>query len=109
MSRFEQERPFEEPWQAQAFALAVKLHERGLFDWREWAETLGAELKAAPARSYYESWLAALEGLVTAKSLMSEQERVARVAAWDKAARATPHGQPILLENATPSFDFRPV
>ena len=88
---------FAEPWEAQAFAMAVKLNEAGVFQWGEWAETLGAELKAQPERPYYESWLAALERLVLAKGVMTEDERVARVEAWDRAARATPHGQPISL------------
>lgn len=88
---------FAEPWEAQAFAMAVKLNEAGVFGWGEWAEALGAELKAHPQRPYYESWLAALEKLVEAKGVMSEAERLARVEAWDRAAKATPHGQPIEL------------
>jgi nitrile hydratase accessory protein len=88
---------FAEPWEAQAFAMAVKLNEAGVFQWGEWAETLGAELKAHHERPYYESWLAALERLVLAKGVMTEGERLARVEAWDRAAKATPHGQPITL------------
>ena len=88
---------FAEPWEAQAFAMAVKLNEAGVFSWGEWAETLGAELKTQPLRPYYESWLAALERLVESKGVMSEGERLARVEAWDRAAKATPHGQPIEL------------
>lgn len=92
---------FAEPWQAQAFALAVRLHEQGLFTWREWAEALGAEIAAAgphdaPER-YYEHWLAALEKLTERKGLISAAERLARRDAWERAARATPHGQPIVL------------
>jgi len=62
---------FSEPWQAQAFALAVKLSEQGHFTWKEWAAMLADELKAADNRGepddgthYYEHWLAALERLV---------------------------------------------
>lgn len=88
---------FAAPWEAQAFALAVKLNEAGVFSWTEWAEMLGAELKAEPERAYYESWLAALEKLVEAKGVMTGLERLARVEAWDRAAKATPHGQPIRL------------
>ena len=44
-----------------------------------------------------ESWLAALERLVEAKGVMTAPERLARVDAWDRAAKATPHGQPIVL------------
>lgn len=88
---------FAEPWEAQAFAMAVKLNEAGLFSWTEWAGTLGAELRALPERPYYESWLAALEKLVEAKGVMTSPERIARIDAWDRAAKATPHGQPIKL------------
>jgi nitrile hydratase accessory protein len=88
---------FAEPWEAQAFAMAVKLNEAGVFQWSEWAETLGAELEAHPNRPYYESWLSALEMLVEAKGLMTEAERHAREEAWERAAKATPHGQPISL------------
>ena len=94
---------FAEPWQAQAFAMAVKLNETGVFTWPEWADYLGAEIKAAgshPERGdYYDHWLAALEKIVEAKGLMSRDERLARRDAWDRAAKATPHGQPIELTN----------
>lgn len=107
------EKPFSAPWEAQVFALAVKLNEAGLFTWNEWAATLGAELAREPQRPYYESWLAALERISEGHGAMTGPERIARIAAWDRAARATPHGQPILLENAGktsgPSFDFSPV
>lgn len=88
---------FAEPWEALAFAMAVKLSEAGVFQWSEWAETLGAELKSQPERPYYESWLAALERLVEAKGVMTEMERLARVEDWGRAAKTTPHGQPIVL------------
>jgi nitrile hydratase accessory protein len=97
---------FREPWEAQAFAMAVALHERGLFAWTEWAETLAAEIKAAQAAgdpdqgdTYYRHWLAALEKLVARKALTSEAELATRRDAWDRAARATPHGLPIELAN----------
>ena len=88
---------FAEPWEAQAFAMAVKLNEAGVFSWSEWTERLGAELKAAPQRPYYESWLVALETLVERKGLIGSEERQDRIEAWDRAAKATPHGQPIAL------------
>lgn len=88
---------FAEPWEAQAFAMAVKLNEAGLFTWTEWAQVLGAALHGVPDRPYYESWLAALEQLVEAKGLMTPPERLDRIDAWDRAAKATPHGQPIVL------------
>ena len=91
---------FREPWEAQAFAMAVKLHEAGAFTWSEWAEMLGRELHGLPERPYYECWLAALETIVERKGLMSPEERQSRILAWDRAARATPHGKPIVLSRS---------
>ncbi len=95
---------FAEPWQAQAFAMAVQLHANGLFTWPEWAAALSQEIKRAQAEgdpdtgeTYYHHWLATLERLVAEKGAASPQELVERKAAWDRAARATPHGQPIVL------------
>jgi len=102
---------FAEPWQAQAFALAVKLSEQGHFTWKEWAAALAAELKSAAARGepddgshYYEHWLAALERLVAAKGLSSTAALLARKEAWANAYRHTPHGKPVeLLPNTNRS------
>ncbi len=92
---------FAEPWQAQAFAMTVKLHENGLFTWTEWADALSAEIAAAgpddAAESYYSHWLAALEKITASKGAMSDAERLERKDAWDRAAKATPHGSPIEL------------
>jgi len=95
---------FAEPWQAQAFALAVKLSEQGHFTWKEWAAALAEELKAAADRGepddgshYYEHWLATLERLVTAKGLTDRAALLARKEAWADAYRHTPHGKPIEL------------
>jgi nitrile hydratase accessory protein len=91
------ERVFDEPWQAQAFALAVKLSEQGYFTWKEWAAALADELKTEATREYYEHWLAALERLVTAKGLADSAELVERKEAWANAYRHTPHGKPVEL------------
>lgn len=95
---------FAEPWQAQAFALAVRLSTHGCFTWKEWAAALADELKAAADRSepddgsrYYEHWLAALERLVASKGLSSRDEMLARKNAWADAYRHTPHGKPVVL------------
>jgi nitrile hydratase accessory protein len=94
---------FAEPWQAQAFALVVALHERRLFSWGEWAQALSAEVKSEAAAldgsDYYEHWLKALEKLLAAKGVAGSGEIDALAAAWERAAHATPHGKPILLEN----------
>jgi nitrile hydratase accessory protein len=90
---------FAEPWQAQAFALAVKLSEQGHFTWKEWAAALADELKGKTddGSHYYEHWLAALERLVTAKGLSDPAAMVARKEAWADAYRHTPHGKPVEL------------
>ncbi|MCH7978685.1 MAG: nitrile hydratase accessory protein [Acidobacteria bacterium] len=98
---------FAEPWQAQAFALAVKLSEQGHFTWKEWAAALADELKAAADRGepddgshYYEHWLAALERLVTEKGLTDPAALLKRKEAWAEAYRHTPHGKPVELSAA---------
>lgn len=95
---------FREPWEAQAFAMAVRLHERGLFSWAEWAETLAGQIARAQARgdrdlgdTYYRHWLDALETIVAAKGASSAAELERYRDAWDHAADRTPHGQPIEL------------
>jgi len=96
---------FKAPWEAQAFAMTLSLHTRGVFTWREWADTLAAELAAAAARGepddgthYYQHWLAALEKLVATKQLIPDDELARRIDEWDAAARATPHGKPVQLK-----------
>jgi len=95
---------FAEPWQAQAFALAVKLSEEGHFTWPEWAEALTYELKAATERGecddgteYYHHWLKALERLVLEKGLTDVAALGERKEAWADAYRHTPHGMPVEL------------
>lgn len=95
---------FEEPWQATAFALAVELHAKGAFTWKEWAAALSEELKAAAARGepdngthYYDHWLAALERLVRERGLSDRDSLVVRKNAWADAYRRTPHGKPVEL------------
>ena len=97
---------FAEPWQAQAFAMTVALHKAGLFTWPEWADALSKEIKRAQAEgdpdhgdTYYHHWLKALEGLIVAKGVADETLLNALRDAWDRAADATPHGQPIVLAN----------
>src|SRR6266478_4937268 len=95
---------FREPWEAQAFAMALTLHERGLFTWNEWAATLADEIKRAQAQgdadtgeTYYRHWLATLERLVAEKGVASADTLTRYRDAWDHAADRTPHGSPIEL------------
>jgi nitrile hydratase accessory protein len=96
---------FREPWEAQAFALALSLNERGVFSWKEWAAALGDEIKKAQAagdpdtgETYYRHWLATLERLVAAKGLADPLMLARTRNAWQRASARTPHGMPIELE-----------
>ena len=95
---------FSEPWEAQAFAMAVRLHEQGLFTWPQWAATLADEITRAQAAgdpdtgaTYYHHWLAALERLVAESGAASADDLERTSEAWRRAAHRTPHGQPIDL------------
>lgn len=96
---------FSEPWEAQAFALAVQLSRRGLFTWSEWTDAFAAEIKEAQAAgdpdlgdTYYRHWARALEKLVTAKGGIDATTLTERAEAWRRAYLNTPHGKPINLE-----------
>jgi nitrile hydratase accessory protein len=101
---------FREPWEAQAFAMTLALHERGLFTWPEWSVALGDEIKRAQAagdpdtgETYYSHWLAALERLIAEKGVADSTTLARYRNAWVHAADRTPHGAPVEL---TPD-DFR--
>jgi nitrile hydratase accessory protein len=96
---------FGEPWEAQAFAITLALHRRGLFTWTEWSTRLAVEIERAQAggapdtgETYYRHWLAALERLVADKRLSDQAELARYRDAWRRAADRTPHGTPIELE-----------
>ncbi len=98
---------FRQPWEAQAFALALALHERGLFSWNEWTAALGDEIKKAQAagdpdtgETYYHHWLNALERIVAAKGLADPGALARTRSAWANACARTPHGTPIELQAA---------
>jgi len=98
---------FKAPWEAQAFAMTLRLYQAGHFTWAEWAAALSAEIKRAQAQgdpdlgdSYYQHWLRALEHLAAAKGLVSPQSLEGRTEAWRHAHDRTPHGQPIVLSEA---------
>ena len=95
---------FREPWEAQAFAMTLALHERGLFTWGEWAAALAAEIKRAQGagdpdtgETYYRHWLATLERIVAAKGLADAATLARTREAWQRACERTPHGTPIEL------------
>jgi nitrile hydratase accessory protein len=96
---------FREPWEAEAFAMAVALQERGLFAWSEWTAVLADEIKRAQAKgdpdtgeTYYRHWLAALERIVAEKGVTDAAALARYRDAWDRAADRTPHGAPIVLQ-----------
>jgi nitrile hydratase accessory protein len=98
---------FQQPWQAQVFAITLALQARGLFSSTEWSEALGQEIRRAQAagdpdtgETYYQHWLAALEGLVVAKGLVAVRTLAFYRQAWKEAAERTPHGTPIRLTDA---------
>ena len=95
---------FNAPWEAQAFAMTLALHERGEFSWKEWAETLAAVIgevkqrgEADTGANYYRHWMTALERISARKGIVTEALLQERRALWEEAARRTPHGQPIQL------------
>ena len=107
---------FAAPWQAQAFALALALHERGCFTWPEWAAALTAAIQRAQAAgdadtgsTFYEHWLNALEALVIAKGLADAERLRALGHAWEGAAVRTPHGEPIALSDTERAIAHRPT
>lgn len=90
---------FAAPWEARVFAMTVEAHAAGLFTWGEWAETLGGELGRDPRgdQGYYLHWLSAFEKILADKAVADPGALEDLRSAWDAAARATPHGQPIEL------------
>jgi nitrile hydratase accessory protein len=96
---------FCEPWEAQAFAMTLALHESGLFTWPEWAAILADEIKRAQeagdpdtGETYYRHWLQALERIVAEKGVTTSESLARTREAWTRAAVRTPHGVPIELK-----------
>ena len=94
---------FPEPWAAEAFAITVHLHERGLFTWNEWAETLSRELhqpgRAEDGSDYFDCWVAALSAILVKLGVADADMILDLQKSWQRAAEATPHGRPIELAN----------
>jgi len=82
---------FKAPWEALAFGLVVKLHERGVFSWKEWADALAAVIREAGAAgdpdrggTYYLHWVKALERVVIGRGLADETLLAALADALEK-------------------------
>lgn len=94
--------PFEDPWQAQLFALTVALNESGVFEWSEWTAVFGPRVRSVEAEDYWAVWSEALIALLEAKGVTGMEEVAGLTARWQAAARATPHGRPIVLDAGDP-------
>ena len=97
---------FKEPWQAQAFAMAVTLSEAGLFSWQEWSSELGLSIQSRQKKgdpedgeTYYLHWLETLEKMLSRKNLIEHADLLMRISEWEEAYLKTPHGQPVQLES----------
>jgi nitrile hydratase accessory protein len=94
---------FAEPWNAQAFAMTVHLHQKGVFTWSEWAAALSGEVhgdgRAEDGSDYFDCWVAALCGLLIEKGIADDETILGLQESWQRAAEATPHGKPIELSN----------
>ena len=96
---------FDEPWQAEALAIADTLVQNGMFSASAWSEALGAALAQAENSgaadnqgTYYQCVLSALEGLVAENSEIDRQAMSGKREDWKQAYRSTPHGQPVKLK-----------
>ena len=96
---------FKEPWQAQAFAMAVTLLEAGLFSWQEWSSELGASIQSQQKKgdpdygeTYYHHWLETLEKILSRKNLIEHADLIQRITEWKEAYLQTPYGKPVQLE-----------
>lgn len=95
---------FEAPWHAQAFALAVYLNERGVFDWPEWTQVFGAVLaehglakELDGGDDYFLAWVGALERICSEKGVAELEALSALKTSWERAYLATPHGAPVRI------------
>ena len=76
---------FQAPWESRVFGIAVALYQQGLFEWREFQQSVIAEIAAWERQhpdgagwQYYERWQAALENLLARKGLCDSRELRAR-------------------------------
>ena len=100
----EQQPLFAERWEAHAFAIAVKLSEKGLFKWSEWLDVLAEEIKKAKdqgqpdfGNTYYQFWLSALETILLDKNILKNSDLKSKIEQWRRAYQSTPHGNPVKL------------
>lgn len=99
------EAAFDEPWQAEALAIADTLVHNGMFSAVSWSRALGEALRKAEAsgasddqQTYYQCVLTALEGLIAQHSEIDRPAMAAKRGDWEQAYLSTPHGQPVKLD-----------
>lgn len=90
---------FAAPWEGRAFGLALALHERGAFSWKEFSTALAGAISAwershAPGEtySYYRCWLEALEGLLEERGIVDRASTGDRVALLSRRPPGHDHG-----------------
>ena len=100
--KHEQYPVFTEPWEAHAFAIAIKLSEKGIFEWSVWTDALTKEIKMAEEQglpdfgnTYYKFWLSALENVLLDKNILKKSDIKSRIEQWRSAYESTPHGKPV--------------
>lgn len=98
---------FDYPWQASMFSLTVHLYKAGLFPWSQWVEIFSDEIKRSPRRqhesindAYYRQWAVAFEAMLETLGLVTGKGVEEAAQAWRLAYLNTPHGMPVLLQNA---------
>jgi nitrile hydratase accessory protein len=97
---------FDEPWQAQAFAITLELNRQGHFSWTEWVAVFSKEIQTHPATpeeghiiGYYRQWLTALETIMAQRGISQSPEIEIAQERWRSAYLHTQHGRPIELGN----------
>ncbi|MFL6876851.1 nitrile hydratase accessory protein [Pseudomonas marginalis] len=98
---------FDHPWQAGMFSLTVNLYKAGLFPWSQWVEFFSNEIKRSPRRhdesindAYYRQWAVAFEAMLQTLGLVTGERVEETTQAWRLAYLNTPHGMPVVLQNA---------
>lgn len=86
---------FDAPWQARAFGLAVALADHDPDAWREFQRRIGETVGRADPETmqenleatYYERWLACLEGVLVERGLLTADELDERAAEFTEGDR----------------------
>lgn len=72
---------FDQAWEIRAFSITTALHAEGNFDWDEFQSRLIEAIKTwengrttVSSWNYYERWMSALEDLMRAKGLITDDE-----------------------------------